>query len=325
MSIDSHPWLEKYYQGIKLVNLPHAVIINGPKGVGKKILSREIARLIISNEEDISSNNDHHSLMNTNTHPDFYEINKDVIKVGDISRRENDKWDPEKGKKDALSFLNLTPSISSNKVLLMHNVDNMTFSAQDALLKSLEEPASYAYIIMTTSRPYSLKTTIYSRCQTLNIKNPSNNEIDSWLETRGLGDHSSLDFPSYYSPLMILSSIEDSNERVFKNFIESFDLFLTNKITQTEFIKSLNDLDLDLIEKLNFIIEILKILLSSQILKKPLNGIYRSFGNFEFSNLKISNIINDINDLKFNFYKVKSINESHIFNYLCSDIKSSFK
>ena len=73
------------------------------------------------------------------------------------------------------------------------------------------------------------------------------------------------------------------------------------------------------------IIEILKILLSSQILKKPLNGIYRSFGNFEFSNLKISNIINDINDLKFNFYKVKSINESHIFNYLCSDIKSSFK
>ena len=63
MSIDSYPWLEKYYQAIKLVNLPHAIIINGPKGVGKKILSREIARLIISNEEDISSNNDHHSLM----------------------------------------------------------------------------------------------------------------------------------------------------------------------------------------------------------------------------------------------------------------------
>ena len=54
MSIDSYPWLEKYYQAIKLVNLPHAIIINGPKGVGKKILSREIARLIISNEEDIT-------------------------------------------------------------------------------------------------------------------------------------------------------------------------------------------------------------------------------------------------------------------------------
>ena len=114
MSIDSYPWLEKYYQGIKLVNLPHAIIINGPKGVGKKSLSRGIARLIISNEEDISSNNDHHSLMNTNTHPDFYEINKDVIKVGDISRRENDKWDPEKGKKDALSFLNLIINYSDN-------------------------------------------------------------------------------------------------------------------------------------------------------------------------------------------------------------------
>ena len=71
MSINSYPWLEKYYQGINLANLPHAIIINGPKGVGKKILSKEITKLIISNEEDISLNNDHLSLMNTNTHPDF--------------------------------------------------------------------------------------------------------------------------------------------------------------------------------------------------------------------------------------------------------------
>ena len=49
MSINSYPWLEKYYQGINLANLPHAIIVNGPKGVGKKILSREIAKLIISN------------------------------------------------------------------------------------------------------------------------------------------------------------------------------------------------------------------------------------------------------------------------------------
>ena len=297
----------------------------GQKGVGKRSLVKDLSKHILLHELNESVLNEHSKLIDSKNHPDFYELDKDVIKVGDISRRKDDKWDSEKGKRDAISFLNLTPSISNNKVLLLHNVDNMTLAAQDALLKSLEEPAAFSYILITTSRPHSLKSTIYSRCQTINIKNPSREEVDHWLNDQGLSDFSSLDFPSYYTPIQILDAINTDNAKIFREFIQLFSLYLGDKLTQNEFIKDFGDYDLTMIEKLNFTIEVLKILLSSKLCNRELGGVYSEFNKFLFSNLKISNIINDINDLKFNFYKVKSINETHIFNYLFSDIKTSFR
>jgi len=321
----TYPWLDQKIIQTSIATLPHAIIINGPVGVGKRSLVSDLTNNILLYGLNDQILKEHIKLIDSKNHPDLYELDKDTIKVGDISRRKDDKWDSEKGKRDAISFLNLTPSISKNKVLLMHNVDNMTLASQDALLKSLEEPAAFSYILMTTSRPHSLKSTIYSRCQTVNIKNPSREEINSWLEGQGLSDFSSLDFPSYFTPIQILDSINSDNAKIFKEYIELFSNYLGNKIPQNEFIKDFADYDLDLIEKLNFTVEVLKILLSSKLCNRKLGGVYAVFDSFTFSNLKISNIINDINDLKFNFYRVKSINESHIFNYLFSDIKTSFR
>lgn len=325
MNSSKYPWINQNLIHLPLSSFPHALIINGPKGVGKRSLVRDLSKHLLLHELNESVLNEHSKLIDSKNHPDFYELDKDVIKVGDISRRKDDKWDSEKGKRDAISFLNLTPSISNNKVLLLHNVDNMTLAAQDALLKSLEEPAAFSYILITTSRPHSLKSTIYSRCQTINIKNPSREEVDHWLNDQGLSDFSSLDFPSYYTPIQILDAINTDNAKIFREFIQLFSLYLGDKLTQNEFIKDFGDYDLTMIEKLNFTIEVLKILLSSKLCNRELGGVYSEFNKFLFSNLKISNIINDINDLKFNFYKVKSINETHIFNYLFSDIKTSFR
>mgnify|MGYP001184531265 FL=1 len=325
MNSSKYPWINQNLIHLPLNSFPHALIINGPEGVGKRSLVKDLSKHILLHELNESVLNEHAKLIDSKNHPDFYELDKDVIKVGDISRRKDDKWDSEKGKRDAISFLNLTPSISNNKVLLLHNVDNMTLAAQDALLKSLEEPAAFSYILITTSRPHSLKSTIYSRCQTINIKNPSREEVDHWLNDQGLSDFSSLDFPSYYTPIQILDAINTDNAKIFREFIQLFSLYLGNKLTQNEFIKDFGDYDLTMIEKLNFTIEVLKILLSSKLCNRELGGVYSEFNKFLFSSLKISNIINDINDLKFNFYKVKSINETHIFNYLFSDIKTSFR
>ena len=265
MSSVTYPWLDQKILQTSIATLPHAIIINGPVGVGKRSLVSDLTNNILLYGLNDQILKEHIKLIDSKNHPDLYELDKDTIKVGDISRRKDDKWDSEKGKRDAISFLNLTPSISKNKVLLMHNVDNMTLASQDALLKSLEEPAAFSYILMTTSRPHSLKSTIYSRCQTVNIKNPSREEINSWLEGQGLSDFSSLDFPSYFTPIQILDSINSDNAKIFKEYIELFSNYLGNKIPQNEFIKDFADYDLDLIEKLNFTVEVLKILLYSLI------------------------------------------------------------
>ena len=205
MSIEKYDWLNDIYNQINFNNLPHGIIINGPSGIGKKILAREISQKIIANFND-GLDPQNQSLFNSDHHPDFYLLDREKIYLKDIikQKQESKYWDDEKGYKDVVSFLTLTPSISKNKVVCIMNADSMNEESQNALLKSLEEPASYSYIIMTTSRPKSLKQTIYSRCQVINIPHISAYKIDEWLIKHGITDYSSTDFPSYSMPLNIV-------------------------------------------------------------------------------------------------------------------------
>ena len=52
MNIEKYDWLKDIYNQINFNNLPHGIIINGPSGVGKKILSKQISKKILSNFED---------------------------------------------------------------------------------------------------------------------------------------------------------------------------------------------------------------------------------------------------------------------------------
>ena len=326
MSIDKYDWLQNIYNQVNFINLPHGIIINGPSGIGKKILAKAISQKIIANfQEDLDSQNQ--SLFTTNHHPDFYLLDRDKIYLKDIikQKKESKYWDEEKGYKDVVSFLTLTPSISKNKVVCIMNADTMNEESQNALLKSLEEPASYSYIIMTTSRPKSLNQTIYSRCQVLNIPHLPSYKIDEWLNSYGVTDYSSNDFPSYTMPLNILDDIQSDKHNSYKEFILIINQFVNLKIDQGQAIKYINDLDINFISKINYFVEFLKILLKSKLTNESLSGSYKSFNSAKFSNLKISNIILELNDLRHDFYDVSSINETHVLNYFCSELKQSIR
>ena len=326
MNIKKYDWLNDIYNQINFNNLPHGIIINGPSGIGKKILAREISQKIIANfNEGLDPQNQ--SLFNSNHHPDFYLLDREKIYLKDIikQKQESKYWDDEKGYKDVVSFLTLTPSISKNKVVCIMNADSMNEESQNALLKSLEEPASYSYIIMTTSRPKSLKQTIYSRCQVFNIPHISAYKIDEWLIKHGITDYSSTDFPSYAMPLNIVDDIQSDKHNSYKEFISIINQFLNSKIDQGQAIKYINDLDMNFISKINYLVEFLKILLKSKLTNESLSGTYESFNSKKFSNLKISNIIVELNDLRHDFYNVSSINETHVLNYFCSELKQSIR
>ena len=326
MSIDKYDWLQNIYNQVNFINLPHGIIINGPSGIGKKILAKAISQKIIANfQEDLDSQNQ--SLFTTNHHPDFYLLDRDKIYLKDIikQKKESKYWDEEKGYKDVVSFLTLTPSISKNKVVCIMNADSMNEESQNALLKSLEEPSSYSYIIMTTSRPKSLKQTIYSRCQVFNIPHIPSYKIDEWLHSHGVTDYSSTDFPSYIMPLNILEDIQSDRHNSYKEFISIINQFVNIKIDQGQAIKYINDLDINFISKINYFVEFLKILLKSKLTNESLSGSYKNFNSTKFSNLKISNIIVELNDLRHDFYDVSSINETHVLNYFCSELKQSIR
>ena len=177
MNINELPWLDKIFNKINFNNLSHGIILNGPEGIGKSILAKEISKKLIVKEDDFKSTN----LFNLNTHPDFFLLNKDKILTKHISLRDKE-WDDELGNRNVIDFLSITPSISNNKVALLMNAHTMNEVSQNALLKSLEEPAPNTFIILLTNRSNSLLQTIYSRCQIINMPSLTDNEINEILE-----------------------------------------------------------------------------------------------------------------------------------------------
>ena len=67
------------------------------------------------------------------------------------------------------------------------------------------------------------------------------------------------------------------------------------------------------------------IILKARITEEELSGTYKIFNSTKFNKLKISNLINDINDLRDDLFDVTSINETHVLNYFFSELKLSVK
>ena len=318
MEISEFKWLNDIYKGINFKMLPHGIIISGPSGIGKKILAKQISKDLLENKNNNSENN------NLFNHPDFFILDKDKILLHHITYRE-DKWDDEKGQRNVNDFLSVTPSIAINKIALILNAQTMNKAAQNALLKSLEEPAPNTYIIITTDRPKSLYETIYSRCQVINIPNISQSTSDEWLIKNGISDINSNDFPSFSTPLSILNDIQNNEHHNFKNFINIISEYVENKIDLNLTIKNISSLEIDLVTKANYLIEFLKILLKSNLLSEDLSGLYKKYNSSKFNNLKISNLINELNNFRYEFFKVPQINETHVLNYFLSEVKSSIR
>ena len=314
-------WLNDIYTNINFDNIPHGIIISGPQGLGKKILAREICSKLLVNK---NSNLVNMELILANNHPDYFYLNKDKILLHHITYRKN-KWDEEIGHRNVNDFLTMTPSLAKNKVAVITNGHTMNDESQNALLKSLEEPSPNTFIIILTNRHKSLLNTIYSRCQVININPLKKADLNEWLISKGISDVNATDFPSFMSPLRILDDLEKNEHLNFKEFINILIDFLSSKSDIHLTIKSITALDINLIMKINYLIEFLKIILKSKLLSENLSGIYNTFNDSTFSNLKISNLINDLNDLRFDYFKVPQINETHVLNYFLSEVKNSIK
>lgn len=323
ISFNDCNWLHNPFNNINFENLNHSIIINGPEGIGKKLLTKKIISTL-TNLNNISLNEE-------DVNPDIFILNRDKILINQISYRENKnkktkpKWDELKGKRDLLNFIALSPVKAKNKVAALINADKIERRTQNVLLKTLEEPPDHAYIILTTSRPRVLLDTIYSRSHVINLKPLSNEDKDLWLKSIGLSEYNSYDFPSYYSPIQIYNEIANNNQSNFKEFISILDRHFSRSESQKNIIKDIMDMDIDAIIKLNFFVEFLKIILESKLRNVTLSGIYKTFALYSFSNLKISNLILEINQMRQDLYSVPQINEGHMLNVIMSELLISFK
>jgi len=160
--------------------LHHSLLITGIEGIGKRSLVYELACKILSitNQnvlDDVKNNSESwinqeidkqgqtYKLMQSGAHPDFLFVGLEekAIKVEAI--------------RSIKDFSVLTPSLSKYKVVIIDDADSMNTNAQNALLKTLEEPNDNTFIFLVAHN--RLLDTIFSRCREIKIPKP---DYDVW-------------------------------------------------------------------------------------------------------------------------------------------------
>ncbi len=169
-----------FSKGLLSGNFPHALLIQGPKGVGKKAIAIALASAVLSPLDSKERTLETCSCplcarIASGGHPDvkFFE-NEDgaSIKVDQI--------------RELMGWIRLRPFEAEKKILIVAAVENLVDEALNAFLKVLEEPPESTSFILLTEAPASLKTTLVSRCFRVSLAPLSVKTLQEALRAKGV-------------------------------------------------------------------------------------------------------------------------------------------
>lgn len=145
---------------IQMGKVSHAYIFNGEVGAGKKMLASAFAMALQCEKHgtDPCMECDSCKRALSKNHPDIITITHEKpnsIGIEDIRIQ-------------LIDDVSIKPYTGPYKIYILNEAEKLTLQAQNALLKTIEEPPAYAVILLLTSNADSLLPTISSRCVTLN-------------------------------------------------------------------------------------------------------------------------------------------------------------
>lgn len=172
------PWQQDQWsafcQRLDEQTMPHAVLLNGPDGIGiERFVRAFVERLLCLKPENNYACGTCKAcqLIKAKTHPDFTYVEPDepgkAIKVDHI--------------RALCVSLENTSQQGGWKVAVISPAEAMNKAAYNALLKNLEEPQPNTLLILESNRAGLIPATIRSRCQILNMPIPSKEVALSWL------------------------------------------------------------------------------------------------------------------------------------------------
>ena len=193
-----YPWQAEMWRQLNAMrhNLPHALLFQGRKGVGKLEFARALAQGLLCEKPEASGAGCGTCLacgwFAQGNHPDFRSVEPEAL-----AEIEEDK--PGKGKKpshaikieqirDLAELVNLSTHRNGMRVILVHPAEAMNANAANALLKTLEEPPPHTLILLVSHQAQFLLPTVRSRCFKLAFPVPPLAQSMSWLSQQGVAD-----------------------------------------------------------------------------------------------------------------------------------------
>ena len=167
--------IEHLKTAIEMGKVSHAYILNGPDLSGKMMIAEAFARALLCEKQDPDGCGECKSCRQSDdrNNPDIIYVKHDkpnTISVDDIRTQLNND-------------IVIKPYSNQYKIYIVDEAEKMNQQAQNALLKTIEEPPAYAVIMLLTTNADSFLQTIRSRCITLNLKSVKNDVIKSYLMT----------------------------------------------------------------------------------------------------------------------------------------------
>lgn len=181
-----YPWQlsewQQLTQQIAAKKLPHALMLAGPRGIGKRHLADALAQLLLCQmpiEGTPCGKCRGCELNKSQTHPDLVwlapEEEGKAIKVDQV--------------RELTESLSKTAQQGGYKLVIIEPAEAMNGNAANALLKSLEEPAANTLLLLIAHSPSAVLPTIRSRCQMRKLPMPRTEQVIRWLSPLLVGSN----------------------------------------------------------------------------------------------------------------------------------------
>lgn len=161
---------------VKMNKVSHAYIFGGEHGSGKKLLASLFAMTLQCEEQGIEP-----CMQCTSCKKALSKNHPDIIS---ITHEKPNSIGIDEIRQQLVDDVTIRPYESKYKVYIVNDAHKLTLQAQNALLKTIEEPPAYAVILLLADNPDSLLPTISSRCVTLSLKPVSDNLVKNYLMDR---------------------------------------------------------------------------------------------------------------------------------------------
>lgn len=170
------PIKEHFFNAVITGNISHAYILSGEAGMGRKSLANAFALALLCEKGQADPCRQCHACKQvmSGNHPDLIYVTHEKpasIGVDDVRRQINDT-------------IQVKPYSSAHKIYIVDEAEKMTVQAQNALLKTIEEPPAYAVILLLTTNAEAFLPTILSRCVQLKLKPLKDGEVKDYLVSR---------------------------------------------------------------------------------------------------------------------------------------------
>jgi DNA polymerase-3 subunit delta' len=185
-------WHEAAFQPLLATkaSLPHALLLRGPRGIGKLVFARALAQALLCEAAAEGGRAcgacSACRWFEAGSHPDYRQVEP-----------ESESAEAEEGEKKSIAitvpqiralpdFINLSSHRGGPKVVVVHPAEMLNVNAANALLKSLEEQPPRTHLLLVTHRPHQLLPTITSRCQQIALAAPQRATAAAWLAQKGV-------------------------------------------------------------------------------------------------------------------------------------------